>query len=257
MMRSTLGHAHSDQDSLTSTSQALLECLDRHSHHGRLNSAYEGIIRICLAEILANRRSEATMLNEGPCKYHNTDLQTTSGVKPQTPIALDEAMSLSSTDFSIPLLPSTLWQSQSQEYGHLSQESVGITSTPALGQLFPDFSSFSTSGSASYELGAQPFHSSEPQHGTRAEQIVYGPSTSRHQEPRAPIAQGSQKKVKCSWPGCSRFMTKDSFTRHVNETHLRKVKAVCARCEREFPRTYMKRNHELTCRGIRHKSGNS
>ncbi|OAX34268.1 hypothetical protein K503DRAFT_774724, partial [Rhizopogon vinicolor AM-OR11-026] len=78
------------------------------------------------------------------------------------------------------------------------------------------------------------------------EQIVCDPSTSRHQ---VPIAQGGQEKVKCAWPGCSRFMTKDSFTRHVNETHLRKVKAVCARCERGFPRTYMKTNHELTCRG--------
>ncbi|OJA18305.1 hypothetical protein AZE42_07736 [Rhizopogon vesiculosus] len=144
MMGSTLGHAHNDQDSLTSTSQAFLECLDRHGHHGRLNSAYERIIRICLAGILANRRSEATMLNEGPWEYHNTDLQTTSGVKPQTPVALDEAMSMSSTDFSIPPLPSTLWHPQ--EYGHLSQESVGVTGTqseetdPALGQLFPDFS---------------------------------------------------------------------------------------------------------------------
>ncbi|OAX34271.1 hypothetical protein K503DRAFT_859313 [Rhizopogon vinicolor AM-OR11-026] len=122
MMHSTLGHAHSDQDSLASASQAFLECLDRHGPHGRLNSAYEGIIRICLAEILANRQSEATMLNEGPWKYHNTDLQTTSGVKPQRPVALDEAMSLSSTDFSIPPLTSTLWHSQGQEYGHLSQE---------------------------------------------------------------------------------------------------------------------------------------
>jgi len=56
MMRSTLGHAYSDQDSLTSTSQAFLECLDRYGHHGRLNGAYEGIIRICLAEILANSK---------------------------------------------------------------------------------------------------------------------------------------------------------------------------------------------------------
>jgi len=118
-MHSTLGHAHSDQDSLASASQAFLECLDRHGPHGRLNSAYEGIIRICLAEIL----------------------QTTP-VKPQRPVALDEAMSLSSTDFSIPPLTSTLWHSQGQEYGHISQGSVGVTGTqseetdPALGQLF-------------------------------------------------------------------------------------------------------------------------
>ncbi|OAX34275.1 hypothetical protein K503DRAFT_803725 [Rhizopogon vinicolor AM-OR11-026] len=139
MMRSTLGHAYSDQDSLTSTSQAFLECLDRYGHHGRLNGAYEGIIRICLAEILANFRSEATMLNEDLWKYHNTDLQTTFGVEPHTPVALDEATSLSSTDFSIPPLPSTLWHLQGQEYGHLSQESVGVAGTQSE-EIDPAFS---------------------------------------------------------------------------------------------------------------------
>src|SRR5882757_7824021 len=68
-----------DEESLRSTSQAFLECLDRHDHPRRLDGAYKRIIRICIAEILANYQSEAAT-NEGSWKYNNTDLQTTSGL---------------------------------------------------------------------------------------------------------------------------------------------------------------------------------
>ncbi|KAJ8587744.1 hypothetical protein M405DRAFT_821047, partial [Rhizopogon salebrosus TDB-379] len=96
-------------------------------------------------------------------------------------------------------------------------------------------------------MDAQPFdfYPSEPQHGT-CPQTTSGSSIS-HQESHVPVAQGDQESVKCTWSGCSRVVKKGSYTRHVNETHLRKAKAVCARCGRVFLRTYTRNNHELTC----------
>ncbi|KAG2112746.1 hypothetical protein BD769DRAFT_1391865 [Suillus cothurnatus] len=73
-----------------------------------------------------------------------------------------------------------------------------------------------------YELGAQPFL---PQHHTYSE------------------GKGSQDRVKCIWPGCSKFVRKENHTRHVNETHLRKIKTLCTGCGKEFTRSYMKKDH--------------
>ncbi|OAX34372.1 hypothetical protein K503DRAFT_868961 [Rhizopogon vinicolor AM-OR11-026] len=230
-----------DEESLRSTSQAFLECLDRHDHPRRLDGAYKRIIRICIAEILANYQSEAAT-NEGSWKYNNTDLQTASGlvVKPQTPVPLDGAMNSSSTDFSFPPQPLALQHSQGQVpgqgYGHLSQGSVVVASIqseetdPALGQRLPDFLLFGTAGSVGYELGAQPSYSSAPQHGMRAEgQSLSGPSADHHQELHLPVAQGGQERVKCTWPGCSKSVGKDSYNRHGVPAHIYE----------EEPRTYL------------------
>ncbi|KAJ8594786.1 hypothetical protein M405DRAFT_450192 [Rhizopogon salebrosus TDB-379] len=255
---SIIGHGSSDKDLLRSLSQALLECLDRHDHHDRLNSAIKRITRICLAEILVKCQPEVALLDEDPWKYGNIDFQAISVVKSHTPVALNGAIHLPSTD--IPLM-----SQPSQEYSFLLQGSVGINDTlpegtdPPLGQQFAgrvsrtrnlsfayhsqlDFFHFGTSGPA-----AQSFHSSAPQHRYSEAQTLSCPSTNR--QPHLPVAQSIQEKVECIWQGCSRVVRKDSYTRHVNETHLRKVKAVCARCERAFPRMYLKKNHELTCRG--------
>jgi hypothetical protein len=129
LYHSTIGHEHSGQGSLRSTAQAFLDCLDRHDHHDRLNTAIEGITRMCLAEILANCQPEAAMWNEGPWKYGNIDLQVVSGIKPQTPVALNH---VPSTNFT-PMSQSSTFQHlqgqlPGQEYGLLSQESVRVTS---------------------------------------------------------------------------------------------------------------------------------
>lgn len=270
---STLEHGHSNQDSLRSTAQAFLECLDRHDHHSRLNSAIDRITRICLAEILASCQPEV----EDPLKYSNIDLQAISGVKLQTPVAHNEVIHPSSTD--PPLLPqlSALQHLQGQlpgqGSGFLSQGSVGVTSTlpeginPPPEQRFPgrvscinrlsfvyhvrlDFFPFGTSYPVSYEPSARPLHSSVHHYSTYAEgQAFSGPSTSHHQEPHLHVTRGSQEKVKCGWTGCSSVIKKDSLTRHVTEIHLRKVKHTCDRCGRAFMRTYDKKNHEPTCRG--------
>jgi hypothetical protein len=101
-----------------------------------------------------------------------------------------------------------------------------------------------------HEMDAFNFYPSAPQHDMCPEwQTLFGSSIS-HQESRVPVAQGDQEYAKCTSSGCSRVVKKGSYTRHVNETHLRKVKAVCARCGRAFLRTYMKKSHELTCRGV-------
>ncbi|KAJ8594769.1 hypothetical protein M405DRAFT_808420 [Rhizopogon salebrosus TDB-379] len=98
-------------------------------------------------------------------------------------------------------------------------------------------------------MDAQPFnfYPSTPQHGTYSEWQTLSDSSASYQESHIPVAQGDQEKVKCTWSGCLRVVKKNSYTRHVDEIHLRKVKALCARCGRAFPRMYMKKNHELTC----------
>ncbi|KAJ8581113.1 hypothetical protein M405DRAFT_833070 [Rhizopogon salebrosus TDB-379] len=214
---SIIGQGSSDKDLLRSLSQALLECLDRHDHHDRLNSAIEGATRICPAEILVKCQPEIALMDEDSWRYGNVDLQGISVVKSHTP--------------------------PSQEYGILLQESVGVDGTlPERTDHHLDFFHFGTSG-----LVIQQFHSSAPQHSTYSEaQTLSCPSTTR--QPHLPVAQGIQEKVECTWHGCSGVVRKDSYTRHVNETHLRKFKAVCARCERTFPRMYLKKNHEHTCR---------
>ncbi|KAG2743320.1 hypothetical protein P692DRAFT_201794953 [Suillus brevipes Sb2] len=72
-----------------------------------------------------------------------------------------------------------------------------------------------------------------------------GSSSRLDQQLLHPIEEGTRKKVQCTWPGCSKLVKKESRTRHVNETHLRKVKTVCASCGKGFTRSYMKKYH--TC----------
>ena len=112
-----------------------------------------------------------------------------------------------------------------------------------------DSLSFGTSSSSSHKLNVQPFDESPPQHTTcPEEQTLPGPSATHYQESHVPPAQASQEKVRCTWLGCTSVVHKNNYARHLNESHLRRVKAICHRCGRTFPRTYMKRNHEFTCR---------
>jgi hypothetical protein len=111
----------------------LLECLDRHDHHDRLNSTIEGITRICLTEILVKCQPEVALLDEDPWKYNNIDFQAISVVKSHEPVAFNGTIHLPSTDISLMSQPS-------KEHGFLSQESVGVNDTlpegtdPPLGQ---------------------------------------------------------------------------------------------------------------------------
>ncbi|KAG2335401.1 hypothetical protein BDR05DRAFT_1006852 [Suillus weaverae] len=65
-----------------------------------------------------------------------------------------------------------------------------------------------------------------------------------------PVAQARQGKgkVRCTWYGCSTVINKDSLTRHVEEVHEGKIKAVCAGCGREFKRPYQMNEHILRSR---------
>ncbi|KAG1851339.1 hypothetical protein DFJ58DRAFT_728999 [Suillus subalutaceus] len=133
-----------------------------------------------------------------------------------------------------------------QEYGPLSQDSVGIvnaTTDPPVEQLSPDLM---FAGSGSHVV--PPFQSSVNGHVTE-KQPTSGSSAKRYPHLCLPIMLGGQKKVKCTWPGCSSILKKDSHTRHVDNIHLRKVKAICSRCGRGFTRTYAKTKHKLTCPG--------
>ena len=63
------------------------------------------------------------------------------------------------------------------------------------------------------------------------------------------IVHVGQKKVSCTFPGCSKMTRKDGLTRHLSEVHFRVVKGVCTRCGKTFQRPYLRKNHEVKCRG--------
>ncbi|KAG1778298.1 hypothetical protein EV702DRAFT_1095450 [Suillus placidus] len=236
---SRLGRAP-DQDSMRSSLQSCLECLDR--VHDRLDCVYKEIleIRIRITELLATYQSEITMADEGALNS-SIDLQAIVDDKPQiiVPLALDElnASSPSLTPPELSVLAEPLafrGQLSDLEYGPL-----GFTSTlpEGVGRVQPDLLLSGTSGVASYGLGIPGFL---PQYDKYFNGKTLSESSARHdQQPCLPIAQGSQDKVKCTWSGCSRAVRKDNLTRHVNEMHRRKVKAVCAGCGKRFARPYM------------------
>ncbi|OAX39867.1 hypothetical protein K503DRAFT_865098 [Rhizopogon vinicolor AM-OR11-026] len=120
-----------------------------------------------------------------------------------------------------------------QGYGSPLQESVVVSNAP-LRQRSPDLLP-GTPGNANYPLNTLTPH-------------TYCEMQTLYRQPRPRFTQSCKKKVQCTWPGCSKTIRKDGRIRHVNEIHLRAVKGVCARCGREFQRTYLKRKHELACR---------
>lgn len=114
-----------------------------------------------------------------------------------------------------------------QYYGSLSQESVGVvnaTVDPPVEQLSPDLM-FASSVSHI----APPFQSSVNGH-VAERQPTSGSSAKRYSHLCLPIMLRGKEKVKCTWPGCSSILKKDNHTRHVDNIHLCKVKAICTRC---------------------------
>ncbi|KIK43952.1 hypothetical protein CY34DRAFT_803181 [Suillus luteus UH-Slu-Lm8-n1] len=136
------------------------------------------------------------------------------------------------------ILPSS---TPSQEYGPGSVGIVNAVEDPPVGQLSPDMI---FAGSISHVVS--PFQSFVDVHVTER-QSTSSSSAKRYAHLCLPIVPGDQERVKCTWPGCMSVLKKDGHTRHVENIHLRKVKAICPRCEREFTRTYAKTKHELTC----------
>ncbi|OAX35705.1 hypothetical protein K503DRAFT_773192 [Rhizopogon vinicolor AM-OR11-026] len=166
--------------------------------------------------ILQSFQSEVASLDEGAWNS-STNLETIFGDEVQTTTPAKRQVS-------------------DQEYAPHSQEFVS-THMARLELLFSH-----TPVSAGYELGTQQFQFT-PEYSTSEGQTFSHSSASRHQELRVPVVQGGQEKVRCTWPGCLRIVNEDNHARHVDETHLGKVRDVCTSCGRVFPRMYTKRNH--------------
>ncbi|KAG0701423.1 hypothetical protein DFH29DRAFT_569368 [Suillus ampliporus] len=244
---SSIGHAP-DQDSMRSTLQSCLECLDK--HNDRIICVYREIleIRTRITELLASCQPEVAV---GDSVWNDSvDFQVIvdEGLQAIAPVACDEldAISLSLTLpelFLLPQPPVLHGQLSDQEYRPL--ESVGVTGSLSegadslVGQVSQEIVHWGSSSFVGHQLGAHPFL---PQPTFSEGQALSDTSVRRNQQPPLPVVQGNQEKVKCTWPGCSKFVTKDNRTRHVNETHLRKVKAVCAGCGKGFARPYMKKD---------------
>ncbi|KAG2111756.1 hypothetical protein DEU56DRAFT_211646 [Suillus clintonianus] len=204
-------------------------------------------IRTHITELLASVQSEVTMPESG-IPDNSAYPQSVVGDEPQTiaSFALDELNDISPllTSLGLPLLPKSLafhGQLSDQWYGPFNSVgdmgSLPEDADPPFGQRSQDRD---TAGFISHQFGAQSF---PHQHDIYPEGQTFPGSSSIHdQQLPLPIVQVSHK-VKCTWPGCTRFLQKDSLTRHVNETHRRKVKAVCADCGRKFTRRYLKTAH--------------
>ncbi|KAG2743309.1 hypothetical protein P692DRAFT_20193677 [Suillus brevipes Sb2] len=185
--------------------------------------------RFTLTEILTSCQSHAQVIigDPGGCDS-SVDIQTI-GTQTILPVALDKLDAitplLTPLDHSLLLQPLAYCsQFSNNEYG----PSLGFVGAvgPLLesgGQFSPDLLLCNTSSLVSRELGhgARPFIT---QHGTYSEgQISSGCSANCNQHFPLPIMQSNQGKVKCTWPGCTRFVKHGGLTRHVNETHRQKI----------------------------------
>ncbi|KAG2112742.1 hypothetical protein BD769DRAFT_56606 [Suillus cothurnatus] len=238
---SQLGHV-SDRNVMKTILQSCLKCLDRHNDK-IINISSEMLeIRTCFMELLDNVQAEATVIDSATGDY-SAYLQETFSDEPQNiaTVAPDEpnAMSPPLTVLDVLDLPQPLANDGLLDQGYGSSRSVGVMGSlpedtnPMIFQRSPDC--------VNYELGEQTF---VPQHGPRSEgETLPGSSSRLDPQSSLPTVQGNQDKVKCTWPGCSKFVKKWSRTRHVNETHLQKVRAVCESCGRGFTRLYMKKDH--------------
>ncbi|KAG2066354.1 hypothetical protein BDR04DRAFT_1121206 [Suillus decipiens] len=200
-------------------------------------------IRTCITELLDNVQSEVTVINSGrrdSSAYHqkifDDEHQNVATIAP------DELNTLLTTLSNLPQ-PLALSGLSDQEYGPLESDevmgSLQEDTDAMICQRPPDAFLCNTSSHVIYEL--QPF---VPQDGMSFEEkTISGSSSTLKQRLPPPIVQEIEDKVKCTWPGCSKFVKKESRTRHVNETHLRKVKTVCASCGKGFTRSYMKKDH--------------
>ncbi|KAG1851795.1 hypothetical protein C8R48DRAFT_676382 [Suillus tomentosus] len=239
-----------DQDSTRSSLKSCLECLDR--VHDRMDCVYKEFleIRARITELLITVQSEITTVGGEGTLDSDMDSRAIVNDEPQiiVPLAFNELNAvlplLTPQEFSVLAEPPAFQgQFSDLKYGPLGfgtstlPEGLSIGTIPQ--NLLPDGSP----GVVSYGLGVL---GGLPQYDTYSGgKTLSESSTSHDQQPCLPIAQDSLShyKVKCIWPECSRAVKKDNLTRHVNEVHRRKVKAVCIGCGKKFARPYMLRDH--------------
>ncbi|KAG1807558.1 hypothetical protein EV424DRAFT_233219 [Suillus variegatus] len=235
-----------DQDSMRSSLRSCLEHLDR-VYYDRVDCVYkeEQELRAAVTE-LVTCQSNITMEDESTLD-NSVDFQAMIyDSNPQTimPLALDElnaiSPSLTPPDLSV-LAESQAIQGQPSnlEYGPL-----GFTSTLPEGLPISRLSQ-DLLLAGSYRLDVPDFLPQCDIYFDGKMMSESESSASHDQQSSHPIqvAKAGQDKVKCTWPGCSKALRKDSLTRHINETHRRKVKAVCVYCGKRFARPYMLKNH--------------
>ncbi|KAG2139079.1 uncharacterized protein EDB93DRAFT_1164024 [Suillus bovinus] len=243
---SPLSHAP-DQDSMRSNLQSCLKYLDR--VHDTMNCVHQEVleIRTRITELLLTCQSEITMGGEGTLDS-SMDFQAISDDEPQTvmPLAHDE-LNVVPPSLALPKLSISEEPLAFQgQFVDLKYDPLGLTRTLSEGlrdsKLPQDLLLSGTSGIVSHGLDVPVLLPEYDIYSAAKTLSESSTSQDKRHVPRS-IAQGSQDRVNCSWPGCSRAVRKDNLTRHVNEMHRRKVKATCTGCGKGFARPYMLNEH--------------
>ncbi|KAG2066376.1 hypothetical protein BDR04DRAFT_1169953 [Suillus decipiens] len=210
------------QDSIISGLQSCLEYPKQ--VYDEIDCPHEEIVEIYtrITELLVEYQSEITVENEGTMDS-GVDFHTLGDDEHQAimPLVLNDVNtippSLAPPEISV-LAKSLAFRNQFLDLEH---NPLWFTSS-----LQEDLLLLSeTSGFVSNELGVPEFL---PRDDTYSKEMLPD-SSARHDQPHLAIVQGGQDKVRCTWPGCSRSVKKNNLTRHVNEMHRRRVKAVCVR----------------------------
>ncbi|KAG2066355.1 hypothetical protein BDR04DRAFT_1106777 [Suillus decipiens] len=197
-----------------------------------------------MTELLVTCQSEIATKDEGTVDI-SVNFHTIVDDERQTiiPLWLDEVNAISPS-LALPELSMSEEPLAFQGLSDLERSPLGFTSSlpEGVGRVQPALLLSDASGFISYKLGVPDFLPENDVY-SNSDGKTLPESSARHDQPHFSITQGSQEKVKCTWPGCSRAVKKDNLTRHVNEMHHRKVKAICTGCRKGFVRPYMLKGH--------------
>ncbi|KAG2084852.1 uncharacterized protein F5147DRAFT_782310 [Suillus discolor] len=238
-----------DQHSTRLIRQSCLQCLDRLDKlerrvHEEIQEIQE--IRALFKNILENDQSDVTMENSGGCDSIIDSQARFNGFNSTPP-------SVSSHNHYF--VPQPVFNGTSSGVtGSLSE------GTGSPGGLLPhgtrSFADYVTPQHSMYSGGFSAFsdprvtESSSEGVDAHLDPSLRGTSDSVY-KPAAPLfvpvvqASRVKDKVKCTRDGCLTLVNKDNLTRHINEVHDGKIKAVCPGCGQGFKRPNLMNEHRL------------
>ncbi|KAG1897357.1 uncharacterized protein F5891DRAFT_1192073 [Suillus fuscotomentosus] len=235
-----------DQHSTRLVRQSCLQCLDRLDKLERRVHEEIQEIRSLFKNVLENDESDVTMENSGEYDTIIDSQARLDGFHAIPPFASSHKHGFvpqpvfNGTSFGVTgsLLEGTGSPEGLLPHGTRSFADYVAPQYSMYSEGFPTFGDPRVAKSSSESVDAR--LDSSPR-GTS--DSVYKPAARLF----APVVQASQAKdkVKCTRDGCSTLVNKDNLTRHINEVHEGKIKAVCPGCRQGFKRPNLMKEHIL------------